>query len=120
MKLYTTRQRNLDHLNRMLTEVPRVWLKQIGRSYRMKKFDQLVTQQLETMDQLLFLQSEIERCQEIEGELIKLHEEAKLHSVQDEISEMKLKLKEIQLTFEAQTEDIIRTYKSEGACSTLA
>src|SRR6478752_7421269 len=82
--------------------------------------DELVTQQLETMDQLLFLQSEIERCQEIEGELIKLHEEAKLHSVQGEISEMKLKLKEIQLTFEAQTEDIIRTYKSEGACSTIA
>jgi len=65
----------------------------------MEQFTKLVSQQLETMDQLLFLQSEIERCQQIEEELIKLQAEAKLDCIRNEISEMKQKLKEIQQTF---------------------
>ena len=35
----------------------------------MNEFDRLIGEQLRTMDKLLFLQSEIERCQEIEQQL---------------------------------------------------
>ncbi|MFC3885354.1 YgaB family protein [Bacillus songklensis] len=78
----------------------------------MNHFDTLVGQQLETMDQLLFLQSEIERCQEIEQELEKLQEKTKLNFLREEILSMKLQLKEIQQTFETQTAEIIRTYQA--------
>ncbi|MDQ0246941.1 YgaB family protein [Priestia abyssalis] len=78
----------------------------------MSHFDLLVGQQLETMDQLLFLQSEIERCQEIEFELQKLQEEAQLKSVREEITSMKIQLREIQRTFEEQTAEIIKTYQA--------
>jgi hypothetical protein len=78
----------------------------------MNRFDTLVGQQLKTMDQLLFLQSEIERCQEIEEELEKLQEKTKLKSLRQEIMSMKLQLKEIQQTFEEQTAEIIRTYQA--------
>lgn len=78
----------------------------------MSDFDLLVGQQLETMDQLLFLQSEIERCQEIEFELQKLQEEAQLKSVREEITSMKIQLREIQRTFEEQTAEIIKTYQA--------
>ncbi|MBN8252912.1 hypothetical protein LZP85_01230 [Priestia flexa] len=80
----------------------------------MEQFTKLVSQQLETMDQLLFLQSEIERCQQIEEELIKLQAEAKLDCIRGEISEMKQRLKEIQQTFEVQTEEIISSYKKDS------
>ncbi|TYR79239.1 hypothetical protein FZC66_16630 [Priestia megaterium] len=80
----------------------------------MEEFNKLVTQQLETMDQLLFLQSEIERCQQIEGELLQLQQEVKLGSVREEIVEMKQRLKEIQETFEIQTQEIISSYKRES------
>ncbi len=38
-------------------------------------------EQLETMDKLLFLQSEIERCQDLEKELIELQEMTKAESL---------------------------------------
>ena len=78
----------------------------------MDYFDLLVGQQLETMDQLLFLQSEIERCQEIELELQRLQEETQLKSVREEITSMKIQLREIQKTFEEQTAEIIKTYQA--------
>ncbi|HWO97895.1 MAG TPA: YgaB family protein [Bacillus sp. (in: firmicutes)] len=78
----------------------------------MDHFDLLVGQQLETMDQLLFLQSEIERCQEIELELQRLQEETQLKSVREEITSMKVQLREIQKTFEEQTAEIIKTYQA--------
>jgi DNA repair exonuclease SbcCD ATPase subunit len=62
----------------------------------MELFERLVNEQLKTMEQLLFLQSEIERCQEIEKQLIELQQEAKLQSLQEEIRQMKQQLKEIQ------------------------
>ncbi|MCG7315086.1 YgaB family protein [Priestia flexa] len=80
----------------------------------MEQFTKLVSQQLETMDQLLFLQSEIERCQQIEEELIKLQAEAKLDCIRGEIGVMKQRLKEIQQTFEVQTEEIISSYKKDS------
>lgn len=80
----------------------------------MKEFNRLVTEQMKTMDRLLFLQGEVERCQEIEEQLAVLQQESKLESVQQEISKMKEELKEIQQIFEQQTEEVIRSYKELG------
>ncbi|MGG3944253.1 YgaB family protein, partial [Peribacillus psychrosaccharolyticus] len=38
----------------------------------MEEFDRLINEQLKTMDKLLLLQSEIEKCQEIEQQLYAL------------------------------------------------
>jgi hypothetical protein len=79
--------------------------------HELSRFDLLVTEQLETMDKLLNLQSEIERYQQIEAGL--LHEkDERLHSVQKEINRMKLELEMIQKLFEQQTEEVIKTYQS--------
>ncbi|RAK15544.1 YgaB-like protein [Anoxybacillus vitaminiphilus] len=77
----------------------------------MEQFERLVREQLKTMDQLLFLQEELERCQAIEEELIKLQNKTKLRSIQDEISAMKKQLREIQQIFEKQTEEVIQSYQ---------
>jgi hypothetical protein len=76
-------------------------------------FEQLVGEQLKTMDKLLYLQSEIERCQDIKKQLITLQDEAKVLSVQEEIEQMKIELNRIQEVFEQQTEEVIRTYENQ-------
>jgi hypothetical protein len=76
-------------------------------------FDQLVGEQLKTMDKLLYLQSEIERCQDIKNQLIALQDEAKVYSVQDEIEQMKVELNKIQQVFEQQTVEVIRSYENQ-------
>ncbi|MTH55469.1 hypothetical protein GKZ89_18925 [Bacillus mangrovi] len=78
----------------------------------MSKFDLLVGEQLKTMDRLLELQGEVERCQRIERELERLQSEDRLKVVQGEIQEMKRELYLIQTMFEEQTEEVIRSYKS--------
>ncbi|MDQ0273607.1 YgaB family protein [Cytobacillus purgationiresistens] len=77
----------------------------------MKKFDLLVEEQMKTMEQLLFLQSELERCEEIEVQLMSLQEGTELESVQYEIIRMKDELKEIHQLFENQTEAVIASYQ---------
>lgn len=77
----------------------------------MNQFDDLVGEQLKTMDRLLFIQSEIERCQEIEEELQKLQKQTELESIQEEINEMKRELLQIHDLFQRQTEEVIRTYQ---------
>lgn len=77
----------------------------------MEQFNRLVSEQMKTMEKLLFIQSELERCQEIEEELIVLQKETELVSVQYEINRMKEELKEIQQVFENQTEEVIRSYQ---------
>ncbi|KAA0544948.1 hypothetical protein FZW96_19185 [Bacillus sp. BGMRC 2118] len=77
----------------------------------MSRFDELVREQLKTMDKLLFLQSEIERCQQIEMELNELHNNTELQSVKEDIRRMKEELKEIHTMFEMQTEEVISSYK---------
>ncbi|MCH1627520.1 YgaB family protein [Ferdinandcohnia quinoae] len=77
----------------------------------MDQFDDLVSEQLKTMDRLLFIQSEIERCQELEEELIQLQNETELESIQEEISHMKQELLQIHHLFQQQTEEVIRTYQ---------
>lgn len=77
------------------------------------RFDKLVGEQLETMEKLLFVQSEIERCQKLQEELTELHDTTKIESIQNEIDQMKQELHEIQKTFERQTEEVIKTYQIE-------
>ena len=79
----------------------------------MSQFNKLISEQLETMDKLLFLQSEIERCQEIEKELVELQQQSKLDSIHEEISMMKKELKEIQKVFQNQTNEVIQVYAEE-------
>lgn len=78
----------------------------------MDEFSRLVSEQMKTMDRLIFLQSELERCQEVELELKVIQQETELESVQLEIAKMKEDLREIQQMFENQTEEVIRSYQS--------
>ncbi|WP_409297060.1 YgaB family protein [Peribacillus sp. SCS-26] len=77
----------------------------------MKHFDYLVNEQLKTMERLLYLQSELERCQDIEQELDSLDEGAELAALREEMALMKINLRKIQKTFENQTEEVIRSYQ---------
>ncbi|WP_053365279.1 YgaB family protein [Bacillus sp. FJAT-27245] len=77
----------------------------------MKTFSQMVSEQMKTMEKLLYLQAELERCQEIEGELQMLQNETELESIQNEIRGMKAELRDIQKKFEEQTEEVIRSYQ---------
>ncbi len=77
----------------------------------MKSFDLLVTEQMQTMEKLLYLQGELERCEEIEEELKSLQQETELESLQTEIANMKKELREIHRVFESQTEEVIRSYQ---------
>ncbi|WP_088043502.1 YgaB family protein [Bacillus sp. EAC] len=79
----------------------------------MQVFDELVSRQLETMDQLIKIQEEIERCQEIENQLYELEDISKLSSIQDEIHIMRTELKAIQNTFLLQTQQIIKSFSDE-------
>lgn len=74
-------------------------------------FNRLVSEQLVTMEKLLYLQGELERCQQIEVELQALQKETDLASIQTEIRIMKQELKEIQSIFEKQTEEVINSYR---------
>jgi len=77
----------------------------------MDHFNRLVSEQLVTMDKLLHLQGELERCQQIEVELQTLQKSTDLESIQLEIRLMKDELKEIQSIFEKQTEEVINSYR---------
>ncbi|WP_144553040.1 YgaB family protein [Bacillus sp. X1(2014)] len=77
----------------------------------MDHFNRLVSEQLVTMDKLLYLQGELERCQQIEVELQTLQKSTDLESIQSEIRLMKDELKEIQSIFEKQTEEVINSYR---------
>lgn len=81
--------------------------------HEVSQFNKLITDQLKTMDKLLFLQSEIERCQEIEKELAELQQQSKLESIHKEITEMKEELKGIQKEFQDQTNEVIQMYSEE-------
>jgi hypothetical protein len=77
----------------------------------MDHFNRLVSEQMMTMEKLLYLQGELERCQEIEEQLQTLQNETELESVQFDINQMKKELKEIQKIFEKQTEEVIQSYR---------
>jgi hypothetical protein len=77
----------------------------------MNHFNRLVSDQMVTMEKLLYIQSELERCQEIEEELQAIQNSTDLESIQCDIEQMKKELKEIQLIFEKQTEEVIKSYR---------
>ena len=77
----------------------------------MDHFNRLVSEQMMTMEKLLYLQAELERCQEIEEQLQTLQNETELESVKIDINQMKKELKEIQEIFEKQTEEVIQSYR---------
>lgn len=77
------------------------------------RFDVLVKEQMKTMEKLLLLQQEIERCQQMEKELKELQDIAGMETLESEMDEMRKKLKEIQKVFEAQTDEVIRTYQEQ-------
>ncbi|MEC1522533.1 YgaB family protein [Neobacillus niacini] len=77
----------------------------------MDHFNRLVSEQMLTMEKLLYLQGELERCQEIEQQLQTIQNETELESVQFDINQMKKELKEIQEVFEKQTEEVIQSYR---------
>ena len=79
----------------------------------MNEFDRLIGEQLRTMDKLLFLQSEIERCQQIANELFELHEMSEGDHVRKIIEQKRNELEEIQGEFEKQTEEVIRHFQLE-------
>ncbi|WP_066069990.1 YgaB family protein [Neobacillus soli] len=85
----------------------------------MDHFNRLVSEQMVTMDKLLFLQAELERCQQIEEELQTLQQATDLESVQTDIQLMKKELKEIQLIFEKQTEEVINSYREMNLTASL-
>jgi uncharacterized protein YigA (DUF484 family) len=77
----------------------------------MDLFNRLVSDQMVTMEKLLYLQGELERCQQIEEELQTLQDATDLESVQADIRLKKKELKEIQTIFEKQTEEVINSYR---------
>lgn len=77
----------------------------------MDKFNELVSTQMQTMEKLLYLQSELERCQEIEKQLDVLKQSAELEELRLEIDLKKQDLQEIHRMFEKQTEEVIHTYQ---------
>lgn len=76
----------------------------------MSDFNRLVYEQMLTMEKLLCIQGELERCQEIKEELHNLQKETEVESIQFEIKRMKEELAEIQRMFEKQTEEVIQSY----------
>lgn len=77
----------------------------------MKEFDLLISSQLQTMEKLLSLQSEMERCQQIKEQLIPSDD--KYREIQADIDDMKTELHTIQKVFEKQTEEVIRVYQKQ-------
>jgi len=79
----------------------------------MSDFNALVGEQLKTMDKLLFIQSEIERCQELEKQILELQKETELQPIQEEIKRMQDELTQIHDLFQQQTEEVIRSYQGK-------
>ncbi len=79
----------------------------------MSDFNALVGEQLKTMDKLLFIQSEIERCQELEKQVLELQKETELQPIQEEIKRMQDELTQIHDLFQQQTEEVIRSYQGK-------
>lgn len=77
----------------------------------MTEFEKLVSEQMKTMDKLLDLQSELDRCKQIEAELRHLERDAKLRGIQAEIAVKRKHLADIQDMFQKQTEQVIRSYR---------
>jgi len=85
----------------------------------MDQFNRLVSKQMVTMEKLLYLQAELERCQQIEAELLALQNQTNLEAIQVDIQKKKAELKEIQVMFEKQTEEVINSYREMSLTPTI-
>lgn len=79
----------------------------------MKSFEELVHEQMQIMDKLLHMQTELDRYQELEEELRLIKNEVDLQSVQDDINEIKEELQTVQNIFMQLTERVIESYQSK-------
>lgn len=79
----------------------------------MTEFDRLIGEQLRTMERLLFLQSEIEKCQEMQSQLCAL--QGIDDDVEQKIEQHKIELEEIQERFNKQTEEVIYHFQADQA-----
>ena len=80
----------------------------------MKLFDELVEEQLRTMDELLKLQVHLEKYQHLERN----QQDAKERSfIRQEIQKTEKTLKDLQLKFEKQTAAVIHSFENEKMLS---
>ncbi|MGG2016834.1 YgaB family protein [Bacillus sp. S10(2024)] len=80
----------------------------------MKLFDELVEEQLRTMDELLKLQVHLEKYQHLE---MNQQDAKELHFIRQEIQRTEKALKGLQLKFEQQTAAVIHSFENEKMLS---
>ncbi|MEH6889839.1 YgaB family protein [Bacillus sp. JJ864] len=80
----------------------------------MKLFDELVEEQLRTMDELLKLQVHLEKYQHLE---MNQQDAKELHFIRQEIQRTEKALKDLQLKFEQQTAAVIHSFENEKMLS---
>ena len=85
----------------------------------MKDFDKLVGEQLETMDELLKLQSHLEKYQQIEMNEKDTWAKKELHFIRQEIYRTEVALKMLHEKFEEQTNSVIQSFTTEKMISNL-
>ncbi len=79
----------------------------------MKQFDLLVSEQLKTMDQLLDLQTELERYKSLEYLREGERDEESLRELRVEIQKRQQELHQLHLIFEQQTKQVIESFQQE-------
>lgn len=79
----------------------------------MSDFDKLVGEQLETMDELLKLQSHLEKYQQIEMSGRDTCDKKELHFIRQEIYRTEIALKLLHEKFERQTNNVIQSFETE-------
>ncbi|MBE7148238.1 stress-induced protein [Bacillus mycoides] len=83
----------------------------------MNDFDKLVGEQLETMDELLKLQSHLEKYQQIEMSGRDTCDKKELHFIRQEIYRTEIALKLLHEKFEEQTNNVIQSFEIEKIIS---
>ncbi|HDR7565499.1 TPA: stress-induced protein [Bacillus mycoides] len=83
----------------------------------MNDFDKLVGEQLETMDELLKLQSHLEKYQQIEMSGRDTCDKKELHFIRQEIYRTEIALKLLHKKFEQQTNNVIQSFETEKIIS---
>ncbi|MGE6618435.1 YgaB family protein [Bacillus mycoides] len=83
----------------------------------MNDFDKLVGEQLETMDELLKLQSHLENYQQIEMSERDTCDKKELHFIRQEIYRTEIALKLLHEKFEQQTNNVIQSFEIEKIIS---
>jgi len=78
-----------------------------------KQFDLLVSEQLKTMDQLLDLQTELERYKSLEYLREQERDEESLRELRVEIQKRQQELQLLHQTFEQQTKQVIESFQQE-------